>query len=87
MLNAIFDDVAGNGINSDFVAEVSEEITKILEEHRQVGWAENKTVHDRIAQDIDDLFYGYEKNRGVKLSFDIVDKIIDNVLTVAVRRF
>ena len=87
VLNAIFDDVAGNGINSDFVAEVSEEITKILEEHRQVGWAENKTVHDRIAQDIDDLFYGYEKNRGVKLSFDIVDKIIDNVLTVAVRRF
>lgn len=87
VLNAIFDDVAGNGINSDFVAEVSEEITKILEEHRQVGWAENKTVHDRIAQDIDDLFYGYEKNRGVELSFDIVDKIIDNVLTVAVRRF
>lgn len=87
VLNAIFDDVAGNGINSDFVAEVSEEITKILEEHRQVGWAESKTVHDRIAQDIDDLFYGYEKNRGVKLSFDIVDKIIDNVLTVAVRRF
>ncbi|MFR5855928.1 MAG: UvrB domain 3-containing protein [Lachnospiraceae bacterium] len=47
----------------------------------------NKTIHDRISQDIDDLFYKYEKERGLKLSFDLIDKIIDNVKTVALRRF
>ena len=87
ILNAILTDVSSDGLTPDFVAEASEAITQIVSEHRQVGWTENKTIHDRISQDIDDLFYAYEKNRGVKLPFDVIDKIIDNVLTVAIRRF
>ena len=87
ILNAILADVSNRGLTPDFVAEASEAITQIVSEHRQVGWAESKTIHDRISQDIDDLFYAYEKNRGVKLPFDVIDKIIDNVLTVAIRRF
>lgn len=87
ILNAILTDVSSEGLTPDFVAEASEAITQIVSEHRQVGWTENKTIHDRISQDIDDLFYAYEKNRGVKLPFDVIDKIIDNVLTVAIRRF
>ena len=71
----------------DFIAETSGQITKIIEEHSQVDWSHNKTIHDRIAQDIDDLFYEHEKKRGVKLSFDTIDKIIENVKTVALRRF
>ena len=55
--------------------------------HSQVDWTNNKTIHDRISQDIDDLFYDYEKERGLKLSFDTIDKIIENVKTVALRRF
>ena len=30
----------------------------------QVDWTHNQTIHDRISQDIDDLFYEYEKERG-----------------------
>ena len=52
-----------------------------------VAWTNNKPHHDRISQDIDDLFYDYEKERGLKLSFDTIDKIIENVKTVALRRF
>ena len=52
-----------------------------------MDWTNNKTIHDRISQDIDDLFYKYEKERGLKLSFDLIDKVIDNVKTVALRRF
>ena len=55
--------------------------------HSQVDWTNNKTIHDRISQDIDDLFYDYEKKQGLKLSFDTIDKIIENVKTVALRRF
>lgn len=87
VLAALFDEVEDEQITPDFVAEVSEEITKIVASHSQVDWTNNKTIHDRISQDIDDLFYQYEKERGLKLSFDLIDKIIDNVKTVALRRF
>lgn len=87
VLNAIFDEVTEQVITPDFVAEVAEEITKIVAAHSQVDWTNNKTIHDRIAQDIDDLFYEYEKKYGLALSFDLIDKIIDNVKTVALRRF
>ena len=87
VLNAIFDEVKDEQITPDFVAEVSEEVTKIISAHSQVDWTNNKTIHDRISQDIDDLFYEYEKRMGLKLSFELVDKIIDNVKTVALRRF
>ena len=87
VLTALFDEVEDEQITPDFVAEVSEEITKIVASHSQVDWTNNKTIHDRISQDIDDLFYQYEKERGLKLSFDLIDKIIDNVKTVALRRF
>lgn len=87
VLTALFDEVEDERITPDFVAEVSEEITKIVASHSQVDWTNNKTIHDRISQDIDDLFYKYEKEHGLKISFDLIDKIIDNVKTVALRRF
>ncbi len=87
VLSAVFDEEQEVGISPDSVAEIAEEITKIVANHSRVDWTNNKTIHDRISQDIDDLFYGYEKERGWKLSFDTIDKIIENVKTVALRRF
>lgn len=87
VLSAIFDEVQNEQITPHFVAEISQEIKKIIADHSQIDWTNNKTIHDRIAQDIDDLFYEYEKDRGLKLSFDIIDKVIENVKTVALRRF
>ena len=87
VLNAIFDEVTDEMITPDFVAGVAEQITRIVAAHSQVDWTNNKTTHDRISQDIDDLFYEYEKKYGLVLSFDLIDKVIDNVKTVALRRF
>ena len=87
VLSAVFDSEQEVKISADFVAEIAEEITKIVASHSQVDWTNNKTIHDRISQDIDDLFYHYEKERGLKLSFETIDKIIENVKTVALRRF
>lgn len=53
----------------------------------RVKAAHTQMTQDRISQDIDDLYYEYEKTRGLKLSFDVIDKIIENVKTVALRRF
>ena len=87
VLSAVFDEAKEAEASPDFVAEIAEEITKIVADHSQVDWTNNKTIHDRISQDIDDLFYDYEKERGLKLSFDTIDKIIENVKTLALRRF
>ena len=87
VLNAIFDEVTDEMITPDFVAGVAEEITWIVAAHSQVDWTNNKPIHDRISQDIDDLFYEYEKKYGLVLSFDLIDKVIDNVKTVALWRF
>ena len=87
VISAVFDAAGEAEVSPDFAAEIAEEITKIIAKHSQVDWTSNKTIHDRISQDIDDLFYAYEKQRGLKLSFETIDKIIENVKTVALRRF
>lgn len=87
VLSAILDDDKSANVEPEFVAEIADRITKIIAKHSQVDWTNNKTIHDRISQDIDDLFYEYEKTRGMKFSFDVIDKIIENVKTVALRRF
>lgn len=87
VLSAIFDEAQEAEISPDFAAEIAVAITQIVASHSQVDWTSNETIHARISQDIDDLFYDYEKERGLKLSFDTIDKIIENVKTVALRRF
>ena len=87
VLSAVFNEAKEAEVSPDFAAKIAEEITKIVANHSQVDWTNNKTIHDRISQDIDDLFYDYEKEQGLKLSFDTIDKIIENVKTVALRRF
>lgn len=87
MISAIFDEDAEEPIPADLTADVAAEITKIIAQHSQVDWTNNKTIHDRISQDIDDLFYEYEKQGKLTLSFDTIDKVIENVKTVALRRF
>ena len=74
-------------VEPDFAAEMALDITTIIEKHSQVDWTHNLTIHDRISQDIDDLFYRYQKERGLVLSFEVIDMIIENVKTVALRRF
>lgn len=87
VITALFDDTQVEGMTPDFAAEIAEEITAIIAKHSRVDWTNNQTIHNRISQDIDDLFYAYEKNRGLVLSFDLIDKVIENVKTVALRRF
>ena len=87
VITALFDDAQVEGMTPDFAAEIAEEITAIIAKHSRVDWTNNQTIHNRISQDIDDLFYAYEKNRGLVLSFDLIDKVIENVKTVALRRF
>lgn len=87
VLSALFDEQEDDLLTPDFVADMSERITDIIALHSKVDWTNNKTIHDRISQDIDDLFYKYETEHGLVLDFDLIDKIIENIKTVALRRF
>ncbi len=87
VISAILDDVINLSENIDAVSDISLEITEIIKEHDMVDWHDNQTIHNKIAQAIDDLFYRYEKEQNLKIDFDTIDKIIDNVITVALRRF
>lgn len=87
VITAILDDVIDLNENIDIVSDIAVVVTNIIKEHDTVDWQNNKTIHNKIAQDIDDMFYDLEKNKGFKLDFDIIDKIIENVITVALRRF
>jgi type I restriction enzyme R subunit len=33
------------------------------------------------------MFFDLEKEQGIKLDFDIIDKVIENIITVSLRRF
>lgn len=74
-------------IETDVVADIAFSITSIVRKHDKVDWKNNTDVHNRIRQDIDDLFYEIETNRGITVDFDDVDKISESVLNVAMRRF
>jgi type I restriction enzyme R subunit len=84
---AALDDVLDMSAQKDFVTDVTLKITEIIEKNNSVDWQNNKDIHNRIAQEIDDLFYECEMNEGIKLDYDTIDKIIENVKTVALRRF
>ena len=87
VISAILDDVLDLGENIDIISDISIRVTEIVDEHNMVDWQTNKDVHNKIAQDIDDMFFEIEKATGLKVDFDSIDKIIENVITVALRRF
>lgn len=87
VITAIFDEVPDAVVSPEMSAQIAAEIADIIAAHSQVDWSNNQTIHNRIAQDIDDLFYQYEQEQGLQLDFDVIDKVIENVKTVALRRF
>lgn len=68
------------------IGNIALEIADIIQNWAKVDWTNNNDIHNKIEQDIDDLFWRYEKE-GLKLEYDVVEKIIENVKTVAIKRF
>ena len=87
VVSAILDDEIDLNTNIDIVSDIALEITSIIQKHDTVDWQSNKDIHNKIAQNIDDLFYQLEKDKGFVIDFDTIDKVIENVITVALRRF
>ena len=87
VVSAILDEVIPLSENRDIVADLSADITDIIKEYSKVDWTSNIDIHKKISHALDDLLYDYSDNNNWDLSFEIMDKIIDNVKTIALRRF
>lgn len=73
--------------NEEAIVMLTIEVNNIIESNSQIDWTKNTTIHKKIAQDIDDLFFDIEKQYGMQIEFSDVDMVIENVKTVALRRF
>ncbi len=60
---------------------------EIIKEHQKVDWHDNIDIHNRIAQELDDLLFDFKERYNLDIDFDTIDKIIEQIKTVARRRY
>jgi len=93
IVNADTVEEEGTAYNSKFsrkenlIAELSAKIDEAIQNRIKTDWKENPEVHKKIEQDIDDIIYEFSKDTGIEIGFDKIDTIIDNVKTIALRRY
>jgi type I restriction enzyme R subunit len=68
------------------LAEAACEMEDIIRAHAVVRWRENIDAQNRMRNDLDDFLYGLQTKKGVQLSFDQMDAIIEAVIRIAIHR-
>ncbi len=68
----------------DVSADTAIAVGKIIEKHRIVNWTHNADVQKSMINDIDDyLFDVVRDERGVPVSNEVMDSIIERVMQIA----
>jgi type I restriction enzyme, R subunit len=83
----ILSETQGVSVSLDALGKLALDMDQIIKEHSKVDWHDNIEVHNRIAQELDDLLYDFSKEHQIQMDFDTIDKIIEQVKTVALRRY
>lgn len=79
-----------NGLSDiELAGQIAVSIADVVEKNVKVDFKSNPEVHKKISQDIEDMLYFDYQQKGIliDLPFDQVDKIIENVLTIALKRY
>ncbi|MDU2111619.1 MAG: DUF3387 domain-containing protein, partial [Clostridiales bacterium] len=71
----------------DDLAKLALQIDNVIRERCKVDWHNNTDVHNKIAQEIDDIIFDYTNKTGIELTFDDIDKIIEKVKNIALKRY
>jgi len=71
----------------NILADVAVDVDLIIQEHSKVDWHDNPDVHNDISTALDELFYNLKKTCFTDLTFVQVDRIIEDIKTVALRRY
>lgn len=69
------------------LGEMALKISEVIEENSKIDWHDNVDVHNKIAQEIDDILYDYTRATGIEIPFDEIDKIIERIKNVALKRY
>ena len=72
---------------TDILAELAIDMDHIIGKHCKVDWHDNPDVHKRISQEIDGLLYLLKKKHFPELTYNQIDRIIETIKTVALRRY
>lgn len=73
--------------DTNTLGELASEMDNIIREHQKVDWHDNLEIHNRIAQELDDLLFDFKEKHNLDIDFDTIDKIIEQIKTVALRRY
>lgn len=71
----------------DVLADLSIDMDMVIEKCSKVDWHDNPDVHKAITRSLYDLLYMLKKKHLTDLTYDQIDRIIDTIKTVALRRY
>lgn len=69
------------------VADLALEVDLVVKEKTKVDWQDNTEVHKSIEQEIDDLIHDFLHKKSLDINYDEIDKWIDQIKTIAMRRY
>jgi len=70
----------------DLLAEVACDIESIIRKHAIVRWRENTDAQNAMRNDLDDLLFSLQRTKGMKLTFEQMDAILEAILRIARNR-
>lgn len=65
------------------VASLAAAIEKTVEQRSIVDWQDDPDVQNRMKNDIEDAIFDWQKAHGVKLEFEVIDRILDQSIATA----
>jgi len=71
---------------SELLAEVACDIERIIRKHAIVRWRENADAQNAMRNDLDDLLFSLQRTKGIALTFEQMDAILEAVLRIARNR-
>jgi type I restriction enzyme R subunit len=84
---ASYGDPAANAARVEHVlAEAACEMEDIIRRHAVVRWRENIDAQNRMRNDLDDFLYDLQIKKGVQITYDQMDAIIEAVIRIAIHR-
>lgn len=70
----------------ELLAAVACDIEAIIRRHAVVRWRENPDAQNRMRNDLDDLLFNLQREKGVSLSLTQMDAILESILRIARNR-
>lgn len=87
IIREVFDAAAASALGREVSAEAALGIDEIVLRNRIVDWTVNPDVQNRMKTDIEDFLFDFLKQRDLSISFELVDRIIEQCLDVARLRY